>query len=205
MGGADPYSSSKGCAELVVSAYRKSYLAAQNIGLASARAGNVVGGGDWAEDRLIADLVRGFATGAPVVIRSPRAIRPWQHVLDALAGYLLLAERLYSAPAAHAEAWNFGPGAEDAIEVGRIADRMVARWGGDARWVTAKEQGPHEARVLTLDASKARAKLGWRPRLPLDTALDWIVDWHRAHMRGDDMRAVTVRQLEAYQAFWGAP
>ena len=200
MGGPDPYSSSKGCAELVVSAYRKSYFTRLGIGLASARAGNVIGGGDWSEDRLIADLVRGFSSGSSVLIRAPRAIRPWQHVLDALSGYLLLAERLHADPARYAEGWNFGPTSEDAVEVGPIADRMVARWGKDANWTADKDAGPHEAHLLKLDASKARGLLGWRPRLALDVALDWIVDWHKAQVRGEDMRALTLRQLEHYHA-----
>jgi len=201
MGGADPYSSSKGCAELVVSAYRKSYFASQGIGLASARAGNVIGGGDWSEDRLIADLVRGFGSGLPVLIRAPRAVRPWQHVLDALSGYLLLAERLYAEPVRYGEGWNFGPPAEDATEVRPIAERMAARWGDGASWTTEEgNPGPHEAHLLMLDASKARLHLGWRPRLSLDAALDWIVDWHRAQVRGEDMRAVTLGQLQQYQA-----
>ena len=203
MGGADPYSSSKGCTELVTAAYRKSYFGSQGIGLASARAGNVIGGGDWSEDRLIADLVRGFVGGSAVLIRNPGAIRPWQHVLDALAGYLLLVERLWDDPAQMAAGWNFGPAAEDAIEVGRIADRMVARWGDGAKWIADRAGGPHEAHFLKLDATKARAQLGWRSRLAIDTALDWIVDWHRAHARGEDMRAVTLRQIADYHALGG--
>jgi CDP-glucose 4,6-dehydratase len=200
MGGPDPYSSSKGCAELVAAAYRKSYFAPKGIGVASARAGNVIGGGDWSENRLIVDLVRGFSKGSPVLIRAPRAIRPWQHVLDALSGYLLLAERLHADPVRYSEGWNFGPTAEDALEVGPIADRMVARWGEGAKWFTEEVAGPHEANLLILDASKARKLLGWRPRLTLDTALDWIVDWHKAQVRGDDMRALTLHQLEKFLA-----
>ncbi len=199
MGGDDPYSSSKGCAELVVAAYRRAYFAPAGHGLASARAGNVIGGGDWAEDRLISDVVRHFAAGAPVAIRNPHAVRPWQHVLDALAGYFALAERLYEAPQTVAGSFNFGPSAGDACSVGDIVTRMATLWGG-GRWTEAPEKGPHEARHLTLDASKADALLGWSPRLSLDEALAWVVEWHRAHGEARDMRAVTMQQIERYQA-----
>jgi CDP-glucose 4,6-dehydratase len=200
LGGSDPYANSKACAELVVLAYRTAYFELQQIGVASARAGNVIGGGDWSEDRLISDLMRGVAAGSPVQIRSPEAIRPWQHVLDALDGYLILAERLYGDPARYAESWNFGPSPDDTTEVRVIADRIVARWGNGARWVSANDGGPPEAHVLTLDASKARTKLGWRPRMSLDTALDWIVDWHRAREQGQDMHQFTLRQIAEYQS-----
>ncbi|HRD75894.1 MAG TPA: CDP-glucose 4,6-dehydratase [Hyphomicrobiaceae bacterium] len=204
MGGYDPYSNSKGCAELVTAAYRKSFLAEKGVGVASARAGNVIGGGDWSEDRLIVDLVRGFASGNPVLIRQPKSVRPWQHVLEALVGYFTLAEKLHGEPARYAEGWNFGPAPDDAIPVGEIADRMAARWGDGATWVRDGQQGPHEAHLLRLDASKARAALGWRPRLPLDQGLDWIIDWHRAERDGKDMRAVTLDQIARFQAM-GAP
>jgi CDP-glucose 4,6-dehydratase len=202
MGGDDPYSSSKGCAELVVAAYRRSYFAPAGLGLASARAGNVIGGGDWAEDRLISDVVRSFTAGRPVPIRNPQAVRPWQHVLDALAGYFSLAEQLHEAPQSLADSFNFGPPADDARTVGEVVDRMAKLWGGS--WAQDTEAGPHEAQLLKLDASKARAVLGWRPRLTLDHALAWVVEWHRAHGEGRDMRAATLEQIARYQAMQAA-
>lgn len=197
MGGDDPYSSSKGCAELVVAAYRQAYFAPGGIGLASARAGNVIGGGDWAEDRLISDVVRSFSAGQPVPVRNPGAVRPWQHVLDALSGYFMLAEQLYSEPRKLAEGFNFGPSAEDARTVGDIVEYMAKLWGGS--WTRDQKTGPHEAQLLMLDASKARSILGWCPRLTLDDALAWVVQWHRAHGDGRDMRAVTLEQIERYR------
>lgn len=198
MGGHDPYSSSKGCAELVTSAYNRSYFAAANVGLASARAGNVIGGGDWSEDRLLVDLVKGFAEGTPVLIRNPAAIRPWQHVLDALCGYILLAQKLHGEPATFAGGWNFGPSADTSADVATISDCMVARWGAPAKWVRDQSPGVHEAHYLRLDASKARAQLDWRPRLQLDEALDWIVDWYMACAAGEDMHARTLGQIDAF-------
>ena len=200
MGGHDPYSSSKGCAELVVAAWRASYFADGAVALASARAGNVIGGGDWAEDRLIPDILRAFAAGQPAGIRNPASTRPWQHVLEPLAGYLVLAERLWRDGAAVAEGWNFGPRDEDARPVGAIADAMAARWGGGARWCQDGEPGPHEAHALKLDVSKAAAHLGWTPRWSLATAIDKIVDWQRAYMAGDDIRAVCLAQIADYSA-----
>ena len=202
MGGDDPYSSSKGCAELVVAAYRQAYFAPGGIGLASARAGNVIGGGDWAEDRLISDVVRNFSAGKPVPIRNPDAVRPWQHVLDALSGYLILAERLYDEPRRLADGFNFGPAADDARTVGDIVEHMAKLWGGG--WTKDPQAGPHEAQLLMLDASKARVVLGWRPRLTLDDALAWVVEWHRAHGAGRDMRAVTLEQIERYRTMRSA-
>ncbi|MDB5694643.1 MAG: CDP-glucose 4,6-dehydratase [Sphingomonas bacterium] len=201
MGGYDPYSSSKGAAELVIAAYRRSYCEAAGIGLASVRAGNVIGGGDWAVDRLVPDLVRAFEAGQAPTIRSPDAVRPWQHVLEALGGYLLIAERLLKGERAFADAWNFGPADEDARPVGWIVERMRAAWGDDAAppapWTGAV---PHEAGLLKLDTSRARSLLGWRPALPLGEALGWIVDWHRRTAAGDDARTVTVEQIAAYRA-----
>lgn len=199
MGGHDPYSSSKGCAELVAAAYRNSYFA-DGPALATVRAGNVIGGGDWASDRLVPDLVRAFEAGAAPLIRSPDAVRPWQHVLEALGGYILLAERLLAGERRFADAWNFGPADDDARPVSWIVERMRAAWGetGDARPDTGPR--PHEAGLLRLDCAKARAALGWRPALTLDRALDWIVAWHKAVGGGADARAVTLAQIATYQA-----
>ena len=198
MGGHDPYSSSKGCAELVTSAYRRSFLAGAGVALASARAGNVIGGGDWAIDRLVPDILRAFEHGEPVRIRSPGSIRPWQHVFEPLAGYLTLAERLYLDGDGFAEAWNFGPDDDDARPVQWIVERMVERWGGPAGWRVDAGDHPHEARYLKLDISKARQRLGWRPRWDLGTALTRIVDWHRAWLGGQDMHAFSLGQIRDY-------
>ena len=204
MGGHDPYSSSKGCAELVVSAYRRSFFPVEAIAdggmaVASVRAGNVIGGGDWATDRLVPDLVRAFAAEEPPAIRSPDAVRPWQHVLEALGGYLLIAERLLARDALFADAWNFGPAEDDARPVSWIVDRMRAAWGGAAAPVPFAGAVPHEAGLLRLDCSKARAHLGWRPSLPLGNALEWIVEWHKAVGGGDDARETTLRQIAEYR------
>jgi CDP-glucose 4,6-dehydratase len=199
MGGRDPYSNSKGCAELVVSAYRASYFAPAGIGLASARAGNVIGGGDWSEDRLVPDLIRGFVDHKPTMIRQPNAIRPWQHVLEAINGYLILAERLWNDPIAFAEGWNFGPSDTGAVPVHTIADSLVAKWGDGAAWTRDNEAGVHEAHLLKLDSTKARTLLSWQPRLGIEEALDWIVKWHRAHAAKCNMRDFTFRQIEQYQ------
>lgn len=196
MGGHDPYSSSKGAAEIAISAYRRSFFQT-GARVASARAGNVIGGGDWAEDRLIPDIVRSLLSGVPATIRSPNSIRPWQHVMDALSGYLLLAERLIDGGEEFATAWNFGPADEDARSVGWIADRILGQ-GGGAPWDEATEQRLHEAGVLRLDASKARAILGWRPRLTLEDALDKVVDWHLRVAGGEDARAITLQQLSDF-------
>ncbi len=201
MGGHDPYSSSKGCAELVVAAYRNSYFNTSGPMLASVRAGNVIGGGDWAAERLVPDLVRAFEVEQAPVIRSPDAVRPWQHVLEALGGYLLIAERLLDGEARFADAWNFGPADDDARPVSWIVDRMRAAWGEGAGAALADTgPRPHEAGLLRLDCSKARAALGWRPALTLEHALDWIVAWHKATGAGDDARAVTLSQIGDYAA-----
>lgn len=204
MGGYDPYSSSKGCAELVVSAYRRSFFTGSAMGLASVRAGNVIGGGDWAADRLIPDLVRAFENGAAPVVRSPDAVRPWQHVAEALGGYILIAERLHAGEIAFADAWNFGPSDDDARPVSWIVERMRHAWGGAAAdAVPFIGTTPHEAGLLRLDCSKARAMLGWRPALPLSDALGWIVDWHKAVAAGADAKATTLAQIAAYRALSG--
>ncbi|MDE8652349.1 CDP-glucose 4,6-dehydratase [Novosphingobium album (ex Liu et al. 2023)] len=204
MGGHDPYSSSKGCAELVVAAWRRSFFAGEGApALASARAGNVIGGGDWAADRLVPDLVRAFAAGAAPLIRNPQAVRPWQHVLEALGGYILLAEHLLTGDRTFAEGWNFGPSDEDARPVAWIVERMRAAWGDAGAMVPDRGPRPHEAGLLRLDSAKARAALGWQPRLRLETALDWIVDWHKQVDAGADARAVTLAQIAAYRALAG--
>jgi CDP-glucose 4,6-dehydratase len=201
LGGYDPYSSSKACAELVSAAYRQSYFAKNKIALATARAGNVIGGGDWAVDRLIPDLVRGFQQGKPVSIRKPGAIRPWQHVLEPLRGYLTLAEKLLGDDASrYATAYNFGPSEDDARPVEWIADRMAEAWGDGAAWFQDGDPGMHEAGYLKLDASRARAELGWAPKLDLAQALDWSVRWYRAHSAGQDMATITTQQIRDYEA-----
>ncbi len=200
IGGYDPYSSSKGCAELVTSAYRRSYFSGDDGPLlASGRAGNVIGGGDWAQDRLIPDMVRAFSAGRPVVIRNPHAIRPWQHVLEPLSGYLTLAEALVDRGAAFAEGWNFGPGEDDAKTVKCIVEWLVGLWGGGASWELDASAQQHEAGYLKLDCSKARTRLGWTPRWTLATALERIVQWQRALDAGADMRLVTLEQIKDYQ------
>ena len=206
MGGHDPYSSSKGCAELVASAYRSSFFnlaqhASHGVSLASVRAGNVIGGGDWAADRLIPDILAAFAQVRPARIRNPHAVRPWQHVLEPLRGYLMLAQRLVQEGPAYAEGWNFGPADEDARPVGWIVQQMAHRWGDGAHWqIDAGDHHPHEAHYLKLDISKARSRLHWHPALRLAQALDLIVDWTRAHQAGADMRQVTLEQIAAYEA-----
>jgi CDP-glucose 4,6-dehydratase len=205
LGGYDPYSSSKACAEIVSSAYRQSFfpiakLAEHQCAIATARAGNVIGGGDWSTDRLIPDLARGFLAGEPVLIRRPHAIRPWQHVLEPLAGYISLAEKLLSSDAAHyARAFNFGPHEDDAQPVEWIVERMTKFWGDKAQWELAADPGAHEAGYLKLDASHAHAELDWHPRLRLETALEWLVGWYKAWQSGTNMHAFTLAQISAYE------
>lgn len=203
LGGYDPYSSSKACAEIVAAAYRSSFFpierfAEHRVGVATARAGNVIGGGDWSEDRLIPDLIRGFQAGRPVLIRHPKAIRPWQHVLESLHGYLLLAEQLLVGRAQFASAYNFGPDEEKAWAVEAIATKLVELWGDGAAWANDTAPTPHEAHVLKLDASRARAELDWRPRLTTEAALKWTVAWYRAWSQGAEMRGVTEEQIAGY-------
>lgn len=204
MGGFDPYSNSKGCSELVSTAYRSSFFnpadhARHGVAVATARAGNVIGGGDWAKDRLIPDILASFAAVRAVRIRNPHATRPWQHVLEPLRGYLTLAQRLVEDGPAFAEGWNFGPQSDDSRPVEWIVCQLAARWGASAHWQVDAGEHPHEATFLKLDISKAAQRLPWRPMLRLDDALDLIVDWSRAEMAGADMRAQTLAQIAAYQ------
>ena len=204
MGGHDPYSNSKGCAELVTAAYRNSYFnparhGEHGVALASARAGNVIGGGDWAEDRLIPDILRAIAAGEPAHIRSPHAIRPWQHVLEPLSGYLLLARRLIEDGPAHAEAWNFGPAEADARPVQWLVERLVNAWSEGASWELDARPELHEAHYLKLDCAKARSRLGWQPEWDIDHALATTVAWHRAFQRNENMHAACVRQIDDYE------
>ena len=205
LGGKDPYSSSKACAEHVTAAYRQSYFESGDrpVGVASARAGNVIGGGDWARDRLVPDLIRGFIVNQPVPIRSPLAIRPWQHVLDPLKGYLDLAERAWAEPGAVGGGWNFGPDATDERAVEWVADRLVERWGDRASWDRDAGAHPAEAAFLKLDSSKARDHLGWWPQLRLEQALGWVVEWHRSVLDGASAAEITRRQIRDYQALDG--
>lgn len=205
MGGHDPYSNSKGCAELVSAAYRNSFFHTGTSGqpavaLATARAGNVIGGGDWAADRLIPDIVAAFEKAQPVRIRNPHATRPWQHVLEPLRGYLTLAERLYSEGNAFAEAFNFGPHSDDAQPVEWIVRRMADTWGAGASWEVDAGQHPHEAHFLKLDISKAAQRLQWHPALRLDEALRLTVDWARGRLAGANLRELTCAQIQTYQA-----
>lgn len=199
MGGHDPYSNSKGCSELVTSAYRRSFMAERGIALASARAGNVMGGGDWAQDRLVPDILRALEKQQAVLIRNPHAIRPWQHVLEPLSGYLCLAQHLSASGQAFAQAWNFGPRDEDAQPVQWIVQRMTQAWSQGATWQVAQGDHPHEAHFLKLDISKARAELGWQPRWSLDTALQKITEWHQAWLAGRNVRELCLSQIAQYQ------
>lgn len=199
MGGYDPYSNSKGCSELVTSAYRRSFFQASKIALGSARAGNVIGGGDWAADRLVPDILRAFEQNQPVIIRNPHSIRPWQHVLEPLSGYLALAENLYSeAGQKFAEGWNFGPRDEDARPVQWIVEHLVNYWGNGARWQLDGGEHPHEANYLKLDISKVKAHLDWSPSWGLGMALEKITTWHHAWLAGKNMQQLCQQQIVEY-------
>ena len=198
MGGHDPYSSSKGCAELVTAAYRKSFFSKKNTAnLASARAGNVIGGGDWSDDRLIPDILRAFENKEPVIIRNPLSTRPWQHVLEPLSGYLVLAEALYE-DTSYAEGWNFGPRDEDCRPVNWILDKLVEKWGDGASWELDKNNNPHEAGFLKLDISKAKNRLKWEPKWELNTTLDLIVEWQQNYLKGADMNTICLQEIKKY-------
>jgi len=199
MGGHDPYSSSKGCAELVTSAYRRSFFSSdQTASLASARAGNVIGGGDWAADRLMPDILRAFEKSEPVVIRNPLSTRPWQHVLEPLSGYLVLAQELFLNGDNFAEAWNFGPKDEDCKPVSWILDEMVTHWGTNASWCLDKNNNPHEAGFLKLDCSKASNRLKWNPKLNLKETIRLIVDWHKAYNSRNNMKQLCLKEINTY-------
>jgi CDP-glucose 4,6-dehydratase len=205
MGGHDPYSNSKGCAELVTSAYRASYFPPDSfdrhgVALASVRAGNAIGGGDWTSNQLIPDLMRGFLSGNPCLIRNPSAYRPWQFVLEPVRGYLMLAERLAQDAKRFASSWNFGPADADAKPVSWIADELAKLWGRSASWTRDTARHPEEAHALKLDASKAKTYLDWHPHLPLGQALEWITDWYLAFQAGGDLESITRRQIEQYEA-----
>lgn len=204
MGGYDPYSSSKACAELAASAYRSSFFNLKEyqkhgVAIATARAGNVIGGGDWSSDRLIPDIIAAFEKGRPVRIRNPHAVRPWQYVLEPLRGYLMLAERLFLDGPPFAEGWNFGPQDEGAQPVSWIADQLTASWGGGASWDFDPEPQPHETLYLKLDCSKANTRLGWRQSVKLKDTLDSIISWHRAYVEQADMHLETLNQIHQYE------
>jgi CDP-glucose 4,6-dehydratase len=199
MGGHDPYSSSKGCAELVTSAYRRSFFSSiGTASLASARAGNVVGGGDWAEDRLIPDILKSFEKSEPVAIRNPLSTRPWQHVLEPLSGYLVLAQELFLNGDEFAEGWNFGPKDEDCKPVSWILDKMVSNWGNNASWSLDKNNNPHEAGFLKLDCSKSANRLKWQPKWNLEETLEMIVNWHKNFLMDNDIKKECLKQINKY-------
>jgi len=199
MGGFDPYSSSKACSELVTAAYRQSFLAPAGIQIASARAGNVIGGGDWANDRLVPDFLRALDAGETLTVRSPQATRPWQHVLEPLSGYLKLAEKLFTEGQGFAGAWNFGPEEADARPVQWIVEYLCSQMPG-AAWQSDALTQPHEANTLKLDSSKAGTRLRWRPRWRLPTALEMTLAWHQAWKQGSDMTAISMQQIQEYEA-----
>lgn len=198
MGGYDPYSSSKGCAELVTSAFRRSFFKSSNVAIASARAGNVIGGGDWSKDRLIPDVLRSYNQGNKVVIRNPKATRPWQHVIEPLSGYLVLAEELYNKGQAFAEPFNFGPRDEDCQSVESILNTINVNWSDCPGWKLDEEANPHEARFLKLDISKAKDKLNWTPKWTLESTIKRIVDWNIAFNRQENMREHCINEIKSY-------
>jgi CDP-glucose 4,6-dehydratase len=203
LGGYDPYSNSKGCAEMVTSAYRASFYHPDNylehgVAVASVRAGNVIGGGDWAIDRLIPDFIRSILAGDTLHIRSPHAIRPWQHVMEPLTGYLLLAENLFNKGSQYAEAWNFGPDDSDAKSVEWIARMLCNMWGESAKFEIMSKPQVHEAKYLKLDCSKAKAELNWRPHWSIDSTLESIVEWNKSRLSGANIRDITLSQIKDY-------
>jgi CDP-glucose 4,6-dehydratase len=205
LGGYDPYSSSKACSELVTSSYRDSFFhpseyANHGVAIASARAGNVIGGGDWTPDGLVADITKSLLSKQPILIRNPYATRPWQHVLDALNGYLTLAEKLYNNGSAFADAWNFGPYESSIKPVGWLVDQLLSLWGENVHWEQDKGYQPHEANSLSLDCSKARLKLGWEPKLSLIEALEQIIVWTKSYQSGEDMQEITKAAIHRFMA-----
>ena len=198
MGGHDPYSSSKACAELVCAAYRDSYFLEKEIGIASVRAGNVIGGGDWAENRLIPDMIAALTNNKPINIRNPKSVRPWQHVLEPLGGYLKLAERLYAMPQRYSTAFNFGPLSSDDYTVANIAKLVCCHWGQSLHWEETHTSSGKESQVLKLDSAKAGAELGWRPRLSIDEAIGLTVSWYKSQKDGVDMSVFSEQQIRNY-------
>jgi CDP-glucose 4,6-dehydratase len=204
MGGHDPYSNSKGCAELVTSAYRESFFSAHKysehqVAVASARAGNVIGGGDWSEDRLIPDAIRAFEANENLMIRNPLATRPWQHVLEPLSGYLILAQALYQNGVEFASAWNFGPLDEDARTVEDVINLLIQHWPGNAAWQQDQSEQPHEAHLLKLDCSKAHQLLKWQAKWSIEKAIECITQWQRAYQNKLDMHDFSLQQITSYQ------
>jgi CDP-glucose 4,6-dehydratase len=198
LGGFDPYSNSKACAELVVSAYRNSFFADNKTLIATGRAGNVIGGGDWSEDRLMPDVFRSLIFGEKLLIRNPNSVRPWQHVLEPLSGYMLLAEKLFNGGKDFATAWNFGPEDEDSKPVGWILDEIKTFWADNVNWEIAAGNHPHETNLLKLDITKAKNTLGWKPRLSLKESLNLTVEWYKAFMNNSDLRETTRKQIEGF-------
>jgi CDP-glucose 4,6-dehydratase len=201
LGGFDPYSSSKGCAELVTAAYRRSFFSnpqKSHAAIASARAGNVIGGGDWSADRLIPDAIHAFEAGKPLMIRNPSATRPWQHVLEPLSGYLVLAQELFAKGDEFASAWNFGPHESDARSVGEVINLLIKNWNGSATWAKEEAEQPHEAHILKLDCTKARQRLNWAPKWNLEVALEKTVEWQKALEANVNMREFTLTQINQY-------
>lgn len=199
LGGFDPYSSSKACAELAVAAYRNSFFGDGKCLIATARAGNVIGGGDWSEDRLLPDVFRSLIFGKKLEIRHPASIRPWQHVLEPLQGYMSLAEKLYHGEKKFAAAWNFGPAEEDSKTVGWILEKIKQFWNEPVNWEIARELQPHEAGILKLDSAKARNELGWLPKLSLDEAVNLTVSWYKEFKNKSDLYETTIKQIDCYQ------
>jgi CDP-glucose 4,6-dehydratase len=198
VGGYDPYSSSKACSELVTAAYRQSFFDKAGIAVATARAGNVIGGGDWAKDRLVPDILRAFEKKQPVSIRNPNSVRPWQHVLEPLSGYLRLAEKLWAEPKVFSQAWNFGPKDEDAKSVAWIVEAIANKWGKEASWTLNDEENHHETNYLKLDISKVRQSIGWSPRWTLNQAIDNVVEWQKNWLSGSNVREQSFVQIAKY-------
>jgi CDP-glucose 4,6-dehydratase len=198
MGGYDPYSSSKGCSELATDAFRRSYFQQKGVGIASARAGNVIGGGDWSENRLIPDILDAFGRGQPARIRNPSSTRPWQHVLEPLAGYLTLAEKLWQQPEMYSGGWNFGPKDKDVEPVKSLVERVAKHWGPGATWEVDNKEQAHEAKYLKLDISKAKQYLDWHPRWNIDKALSKTVDWYKAWLAKEDVNTLCIEQINEY-------